>query len=482
MTQNPLEQFEALAKVDPAQAARVLQQISGKVWVPHGGGQQEVLSSQARFRILRAGRRWGKTELAAHEVIMAALSKPNQMVWWVANSDKNVRRGYRKVLSQLPRNLLATNPPSDKSNDRILEFKNGSTIEFYTGGSPDSLAGEGVNFVVVDEAALIPENVWFQLIRPTLSDTGGRALIISTPRGRNWFWRLWQRGQAAGSGYESFHYVSDSNPTIAPGELDEARETLPDIIFRQEYLAEFVENAASMFSLMPTEKAPMPVVDGLSEAYGWIVMGIDLAKKEDFTVIRASRQSDRMPVLHDRINSTSWPVQEDLIIEHVRDLESRPEVEGVSVVIDSTGIGDVVYDHLDEKGLDVIPVNFGSGVQKERMVRLLASDVEHGRAHIYAPQVPEFEAYEYEITPNGRYKFEAVTGHDDEVSATLLENWGHVHEGPPDVKFAELERDLHDEAEKVDTGLPDRSGDASIRPDPVADIMRNPAAWASYRA
>lgn len=469
-TPNHPGAWEALVQSDPVAANAVLAELRRTIFVPHEGGQAEVMASEARFRILRAGRRWGKTRLAAHETVMAATSKPGQMVWWVANNERNVMRGYRNVLRQLPRELLVKDPPSEKANVRVLELKNGSRIEFYTAGTPDALIGEGVDFLVVDEAAAIEESVWYQRLRPTLSDTGGRALIISTPRGRNWFYKLWQRGQRPGTGYASWHFTSYDNPYIENEEIDDARDTLPSIVFQQEYLAEFVQNAASIFSWSDAQVVPLAMPEG------HVVMGVDLAKKEDFTVLDAANAETRLPVMYERLNTTSWPDQEALIVERVEELEEDPHVDGVTVLIDSTGVGDVVYDHLDDKGLDVLPISFGSGTgtrQKERMVRLLAADLEHGRAFLHPEQTDEFETYEYEISPSGNWKFAAAGGgHDDKVSAKMLQHWGIVHEAPPDVKVLELnprEAEAELEAEEREPEL--------ISPDSPSEIMLRPDAW-----
>lgn len=463
MNQTATERLAALAEADPTAAAAVLRQLRGGLWLPHDGGQREVTASDARFRVLRAGRRWGKTQLASHEAIQAALAKPNQMVWWVANNDRNIRRGYRAVVDKVPRMILKKDPPSDRANDRVLEFTNGSRIEFYTAGTPEALVGEGVNFLVVDEAALIEKSVWSQRLRPTLSDTRGRAFIISTPRGRNWFWELWQRGQDASKpDYQSWHFVSTDSPYLDQDEIDDAADTLPDIEFRQEYLAEFVANAASMFNLDKIEVLP-----GLVPPEGWIILGVDLAKKEDFTVVSGCNLETRKPCLLERFNEVSWSVQQTLIEGILEELEADPNVEGVTLVLDSTGVGDVVFDNLEDAGVDVTPVNFGSGHQKERMVRLLAGDLEHKRAWITEREVPEFESYEYNITPTGRYQFEAVTGHDDFVSAKMLQNWGVVHEGPPNVIMLDTQ------------AVEERPAETKVvhRPDRRKAIMDRPGAW-----
>lgn len=415
---------------DPAHVAAALADIAGHMIVPHAGGQAEILAAQERFQVACAGRRWGKTKVAARKIIRAAMAKPGSLNWWVSESYKSTRRGYQEVVRQIPRSLLAKPAPPETSNDLILRLTNGSVIEFYSGGNPEALAGAGVHYVVIDEAALIPERVWYQLIRPTLMDTGGSAFIISTPRGRNWFWKMWKAGQGGNPGYKSWRFPQWTNPYVPADETEEARATLPDVIFKQEIAAEFVSSNASIFNL-DHELAVLPTT---VDPAGQIVLGVDLAKKADFTVLSAARAHDRMPVLFEKFNELSWPVQRSRIHTAVEDLLAWDEVEGVTVLLDSTGLGDVVFDDLEDEGLDVIPVNFSTSRWKERAVTLLAADLERGDAHILDEQVPEFESYEYEITDAGRYKFQARTGHDDEVSAKLLEHWGIVHEAPPTVR------------------------------------------------
>jgi len=281
-----------LQKNDPVAFAAAVERYRARAFRPHRGGQRLILDSGSRFRTLAAGRRWGKTKVAAHEIVRRA-RKPNQMIWWVANTYKNTSRGYREVVNQLPPSWLAKPAPAYTSTNKILQLKNGTMIEFYSGGSPDSLAGEGVNFVVVDEAALIANNVWQQIIRPTLMDTHGDAFIISTPRGHNWFWEMWKFGQEGKPNYESWRFNQTDNPYIPQSETDAAKDELPEIIFRQEIMAEFLAAGASIFGLGLERSGAM--VGEVVEPLGNIFMGIDLAKQEDFTVLTADREIDGMP-------------------------------------------------------------------------------------------------------------------------------------------------------------------------------------------
>lgn len=462
------KQWEALAREDPEHAAKLIRSLQGKIVVPHQGGQLLVVQSPARFRVLRAGRRFGKTKLAAREMITAAMSKEGSMNWWVANTYKNVRRGYRQILQQLPRQLLAKDPPPSTANELVLNLIGGRTIEFYSGGNPDAMAGEGVDFVVVDEAALIGGDVWQQIIRPTLADTKGRGLIISTPRGRNWFYDMWMRGQdPQWPAYASWHFTMSDNPYIDDEEVEELRTTMPERLFNQEILAEFLDNASSIFNL---QKAT--IVDDIAPPWGHVIMGVDLAKHQDYTVIRASRP-DRMPVYHERFQKgISWPEQREKIIDVYNELENWPGVEAVTVGVDTGGPGDVIFDELDLQGLDVEPVSFQKPGMKGKMVRLLGSDLESGQAIILEKQKLEFEQFEYKITPSGNMTYQAPEGkHDDEVAATMIEQWvaryrapGAAH-GRTDAAAIELEEQ---EAEE-DLG--------PISPDSVHEMMQREDIW-----
>jgi hypothetical protein len=459
MSQSP-EQWAALAAADPAAAQRVLRNVMKSLVVPHGGGQMDVVRSQARFKVVRAGRRWGKTKLAARELILRAVANPDSMNWWAANTYKNVRRGYREVLRQIPRQLLAKQPPPPTSNELIIELKNGAIIEFYSGMNPDAMAGEGVDYVVVDEAALQAEHVWNQTIRPALMDTGGAAMLISTPRGRNWFWKLWQLGQKPAGPYESWHFTTADSPYVAEEELDDIKASLPERLYKQEVLAEFLTLADTIFNL---EKAVITDDWHSNMPNGHVTMGVDLAKHQDWTVIRATRP-DGQPVWYERFQKMSWPEQR----EHITDAaDSLMELgaDSLTIGLDTTGLGDVIFDDLDEAGYDVEPIKF-SNQWKHQAVKMLGADIEQRRVILLEEQLPEFEAFEYAITPSGNMTYQAPEGqHDDQVTATMIENWVRKHGSPGEVHIDSLE-DLEAEEEAVE--IVARS---------AADLMEDPAVW-----
>jgi hypothetical protein len=471
---RPNDALEALRVTNPAKYERIVAEQKKYAFTPHSEGQRAVLDDEHRFIVVRAGRRYGKTKVAARKLIRKAVRNPDVVVWWVANTYKNTRRGYREVLRQLPPSFLAKPAPPATANDLILELKNGSRIEFYSGTNPDAMAGEGVFYVVVDEAALQSEVVWNQTLRPTLMDHGGGALLISTPRGRNWFWEQARKGSdPMYPDYVEYHFTTADNPIIPPEEIEEMRNSLPEVMFKQEVMAEFIAGAASIF-LVPEEQLQLELVG--FEPGERIVMGVDLGKSIDFTVIDAVRASDRKIVYHDRFNTIRWPEQKQLI----KDAHDELAADGgqVTIAIDATGIGDVVFDDLEDMGLDVVPVKF-SNPWKNQAVKLLASELEQGYAYVMYDAVKEFEDYEYRITLSGNFIYGAPEGgHDDEVSAKLLQHWILVHDtlefGVKEIDVSGRQRDVDAERE---ANLEDKVEEIKVVPRSAADLMNDPAAW-----
>lgn len=161
-------------------------------------------------------------------------------VWWIAPSYPQSSAAWRELkalANQIPERSI-------REDERRITLPGGGEIAIRSADAPVSLKGEGLDLVVIDEAAYINEEVWTDSLRPTLSDRKGGALIISTPAGFNWFHEAWQRGQEGRADWQSWHYPTSDNPLIDPAEIEAARETLPSRTFNQEYLALFVGDGA----------------------------------------------------------------------------------------------------------------------------------------------------------------------------------------------------------------------------------------------
>src|SRR6202163_5131998 len=154
--------------------------------------QWEVFNCASRFRILVAGRRFGKTYLAMVELCRAAW-KPGRLVWYVAPTYKQAKRIAWKPLKQMTRPYWASKP---NETDLTIELVCGGTISLRGADNYDSLRGDGLDFIVLDEYASMAPEAWNEVLRPALSDRLGRALFIGTPKGLNHFHDLYQNAQA----------------------------------------------------------------------------------------------------------------------------------------------------------------------------------------------------------------------------------------------------------------------------------------------
>jgi hypothetical protein len=492
---SDLERLKSLAQSDPLEFRKLMQAVQSKVVRLHPA-QEEVAASEARFKVMNAGRRTGKTVLAAREGLKRARQE-NKMVWWVAPTYKVVKRGYKEVLRQLPKELLTHDPPPDSYFDAgrsvILRFKTGSTMEFYSAERPEGMLGEGVDYAILDEAAIMQSHIWEQTVYPTLMDHSGGALFISTPRGRNWFYRNWRFGQDPQQPlWASWTFPTSSNPYIAPEEIQTLKDTLPTVVFQQEVEAKFVASGSSIFMVSDSARQEDFILDnGLVKNVpprGHCVLGIDLAQSSDFTVLYGARSHDRKNIFFERFNEVAWSEQKRRIRRAVRTLKARGASE-VTLCIDEGNAGKPIVEELEEQGYDVIGVNFTT--HKNNMVKLLAKDLEVAHAFVLTDaRAEEFENYLMNITPAGRYTYSAPAGeHDDVVSAKMLQHWAMVNEGVPGATLLMTDAapadPVYNDGEPWDDLVDDDEETTAVlleamrRPTPN-ELMANPEVWQRY--
>lgn len=287
-------------------------------------------------------------------------------------------------------------------------------ILFLSADNPDTILGDGYDGVVVDEAARIPRDVWEMNIRPALADKQGWALLISTPRARNWFFDLHTRGRdPSESLYRSYTFPSDSNPYFNPEEFEEARRTTPQDIFRQEYLAQFLEDSAGVFRSL--DRCLM--LDAAKRT-GDVVVGCDLAKHSDFTVLIAMDRSTGHCLEMERFNQLDWPIQKDRIAQFVAKYNAL-------LILDATGIGDPIFDDLKPRVPRMQGIKL-TNPSKAGLVQRLVVNIEQGRIGWptgWDVLTDELKRYEYKITTHGAIQYNAPDGfHDDCVMALALAN------------------------------------------------------------
>jgi phage terminase large subunit-like protein len=153
--------------------------------------QYQIAKNPAKTKVLSMGRRWGKTVLGG--AIVGLVLAEHGKTAWIAPTYKNTRPMWRWLLQATAEDVRKGRIRISRS-DRTLETKRGGFLGLYSGDNIDSIRGEAFHYVVLDEAARLPEEAWTDAIMPTLADYDGSALLISTPKGKNWFWREWMIG------------------------------------------------------------------------------------------------------------------------------------------------------------------------------------------------------------------------------------------------------------------------------------------------
>lgn len=376
---------------------------------PHPA-QNKFHSSEARFKVCCTGRRWGKTLAATMEILKDALANPGCLNWWVAPVYGQTMVAYR-MLSK-GRKVIA----NDLRSLKRIELIQGSAIEFKSADNFDSLRGSGIHLLVIDEAALVDREAWEEALRPTLTDTKGKAIFVSTPKGRNYFFELFCRGQDPQyPEWESFTFPTSSNPYISPDEIEEAKRTLPDTVFRQEYLAEFLEDSAGVFRNI---KACIQGSFEEPQSNHSYILGWDVAKHEDFSVMTVVDETTRHVVAFDRFNQIDYTFQ-------LLRLSNLAQKYQAAIIMDSTGVGDPLFEQVRKLGYAVEGFNF-TNTSKQQLVEHLAVLLEQQR--ITFPNIPELihelELYQYEMTRAGNVKYSAPQGyHDDTVISLGLACW-----------------------------------------------------------
>jgi len=355
--------------------------------------QKPILESQARFNVLMCGRRFGKSELCLIKIIKTACFGQN--LAYITPTYKLAKVFFNKLGNALPY-------PKNQS-DLKIDFPNGGSVEFFTGERLDGLRGRKFHGVIIDEAAFISdlESGWLNSIRPTLTDYKGWAMFLSTPRGQNYFYSLFNKGGE--KDWASFKYTTYDNPYIDRDEIEDAKRQLPAAVFEQEYMANPMENAANPFGNEHIRNCIRPMSNREP-----VVFGIDLAKSYDYTVI-IGLDSEGNTAFFSRFQKDWNSTKQEIL-----NLPKKP------IIIDSTGVGDPIFEDLQRAGLIINGLKFTQNSKQQLMVGLQTA-IQTGRiGYPTGLIVNELEVFEYQYTASG-VKYSAPSGfHDDCVMALAL--------------------------------------------------------------
>jgi len=381
---------------------------------PHRA-QLQIISEAKRFNVLDCGRRFGKSKLAANILSENALEgNPGA---YFAPTYKLLEGTFKDILTSL-QSLI-----SRKHDNQRIELITGGSIEFWSLENP--LAGRSRKYkvAIIDEAAFNRNlwQSWTEAIRPTLTDLKGSAWFMSTPKGKNDFYKLWMRGQTNEPDWMSWQMPTITNPFIDPTEIEAARRDLPELAFKQEYLAEFNDNVANPFGL-----DYIRICTGRISNEPAVCFGIDLAKSFDWTVIIGLDKFGN--VCHFDRFQRPWNETKEIIRRLPRG----------AIKIDSTGVGDPITEDIQRDRGDVHSFKYTS-TSKQQLMEGLAAAI-HQRKVIFPEGVikAELESFEYQMTGTG-VKYTAPPGlHDDCVNALALAWSMYIQDNGGQVKYSFL--------------------------------------------
>jgi hypothetical protein len=388
---------------------------------PHPG-QWAVHQSRAPRRVLASGVRWGKTTAAAMEGLAAAMEPAERSIGWVVAPTYDLADRVFREIQYTAAEKLAHHVVSMRESDRRIVLRNMggglSEIRAKSADNPVSLLGEGLDWLVVDEAARLRPSIWQSHLSQRLIDKRGWALLISTPRGKGYLFDLFRRGQGGDPEYESWSQPSWTNPLLDASLIEAERARLPSRVFAQEYGAEWIEGSGAVFRYVRdcATGTFRPYEPGTSYQ-----AGLDLARIEDFTVLVISDRERR--VCHvERFNRVDWAVQ----IKRVKAALDR--YGNPRVVVDTTGAGDPVHQALRHENICTRPYPF-TAKSKAALINNLVllfeqKDLVLPRPELWPEGIDELEAYEFTESEAGNLKMGAPSGmHDDCVIGLALSMW-----------------------------------------------------------
>ena len=264
--------------------------------------QQEVFNHPARFKVVAAGRRTGKSRLAAWMLILNALQAEKGYVFYVAPTQAQARDILWNTILELGHPVIKSN----HINNMQITLINGAVIAFKGADRPETMRGVSLKFLVMDEYADMKPSVWEQILRPALADQRGGAMFIGTPMGRNHFYDLYMYGKLGeDDNYNAWHFTSYDNPLLSTEEIDIAKKSMSSFAFRQEFMASFEAAGSEVF------KEEWIVFDDEEPKDGEYYISVDLAGFNEVDRTKSKNAKlDQTAICVVKVNEEGWYVKD----------------------------------------------------------------------------------------------------------------------------------------------------------------------------
>ena len=387
--------------------------------------QEKILSERKRFNVAACGRRFGKSLLGIDLAIDAAVA--GYPVGWFSPTYKMLLEIWREMVQE-----CADIIERKSVQERRLELVNGGVVEFWSLDDDDAGRSRKYARIIVDEASLVSNmlDIWQSSIRPTLSDYRGDAWFFSTPKGHNGFWQMYQLGQDNQQpDWQTWQMPTSANPYIDAGEIEAMRDTMPEMVYQQEILATFLDDAGGVFRRV-MDAATATEQEEAQSGHEYVI-GVDWGQSRDFTVLAVIDITTRELCHLDRFNQIDYTVQRGRLVALCE--RFRP----IQVLAELNAMGQPIVEQLQRDGLPMHGFTT-TNATKAAAVDALALSFERGDIRILPEPVliGELQAYEMSKTKTGLRSFSAPAGmHDDTVMALAI-GWAAV--ANPGVRWADV--------------------------------------------
>jgi len=316
------------------------------------------------------------------------------------------------MFSFIPKEMI------QKRNDSelVLTFVNGSVLQLMGADNPDTLRGAGPVGCVLDEFATMKYEAW-QVIEPILRANDGWAWFIGTPKGKNHLYEFYQRGLQGHKEWKSFYMTALDSGIFAPEQLEETKKSMTQRMFSQEMMCDWLENEGTVFRAV--RQAMISQVESPKSEHLYVI-GCDLAKVTDFTVLTVYDRIHNNQVYQERFQTIEWPFQKSKIAALSK------HYNNALVILDATGLGDPIADDLTRIGVPINPFKITEQTKKD-LIEKLSIWIEQRKCTLLPlnETLNEFDNFSYEIGPTGKIRYQAREGfHDDIVLSHALAVFG----------------------------------------------------------
>jgi len=380
-----------------------------QLYTPHKNQKiihDSINNEPYKYYCLNIGRQFGKSLLGENQALFWALNYANVKIGWASPTYKQCKKIYNEIEGAFyDTDLFKTN-----KQDLFLESKiTKSTIQFFSTEIYNNIRGFTFDYLICDEFAFMQEQAWTEVLKATVLVKGRKVLFISTPRGKNHFYNLFQLGLGQSNNYKSFKMTSYDNPMIDPSEIDEARNSLPSHVFQQEYMAEFLDDGTSVF--------PKPIINNTPNKTDKYFAGVDVGRADDYTVVTILNRDGQIVEIN-RWRHLDW----SMIVNYVCGVINKYNAH---TFVEVNGVGDPVFEMIKNK------IKNGNAFvttskTKNKAIEELMVDMQEEEINILNTDwlIQELEVFTYDYNFKSKaIKYSAPYGfHDDGVMSLAIAN------------------------------------------------------------